>query len=68
MIRTFYIIAVMFFVIFLLDVVAIAVTAIKFNENDRNHNVLVVFRLKASLNAFISALWLVVTLAIQFGW
>lgn len=68
MVRKFYIIAVIFFVIFLLDVVAIAVTAIKFNENNRNKYVLFGLRLKASLNAFMSALWLAVTLAVQFGW
>lgn len=68
MIKIFYIIAVMFFVIFILDIIAIAVTAIKFNKDNRNKNILFVFRLKASLNAYISALWLIIALAVRFGW
>lgn len=68
MVNKFYIISALFFALFVLDVIAIAVTAIRFNEDNHNRNVLTILQLKANINAFISVLWLVVTLSIHFGW
>lgn len=67
MVKAMFILAVMFLLLFIIDIIII-ITAKYINNLIIREKTITIFGIKASIMCMVSVLCLIVTCAIQFGW